>query len=744
MAVSSTIYQRCRSVLDGLAAVPGCASFGIQRLSETNISNGSNAEIRDDYIPRPFYHLWKLCRDGAILNHLCNLLEPQHAIDVQSCKKNKKPVYRFITVCQNHLNLREDELFTISEMYKDNTNTFVKVINTLNKLLILLNERGILISEYPPPAKERPTPSSLRDKVIFELLDTERKYVHDLETMQNYAKELGSILSLNTVHHIFSNLSALVDFQLRFLLYAEYHAEFPNQSSFGQCIVNLEDAFSVYEPYCANLQHALDLVIQWTPQMTSTSIEPTYELPSYLIKPVQRVCKYPLLMEQLIKNTPEDWPHYNDLEQAMEAIQRVAFKVNETRRTQENKQRVKELKERVSDWRGVTDVDKQCGALLLHDRVYIHQSNSIPRQVAAHLFEKTIVLCVESTKKTKKKKDGMLDMLGLIGFGGIVQVIDSNELGKPLSLQIFFSSVKDGQFDLETFTMEFLNDERLAQWETAIKKQAQKAARRRPLTRLVIGSSPSTPIPQQQQPHPSTQDYDHELLSPTFVSYASMNRLPIRGPYYEQFADMLSEESHYHHGNDTLPSPPSPSYSTSRLHAHQLPPSPPQTGCDPATSPSIVRHHHHYYHHHPGPLSPMPTTPTPFNRQENGYDGYSGIRNRSQSSPNLHFHAQPQPQYQNNSTAPQAVRTSSTVRVKLHYSRNGTFVFYAPRNINLHDLRVLAERKTRVNNLGGDYLKYRDEEGDLVTINSDEDIALAFDSAPSDTAAVHLYISYSS
>lgn len=127
MAVSSTIYQRCRSVLDGLAAVPGCASFGIQRLSETNISDGSKAEMNDDYIPRPFYHLWKLCRDGAILNHLCNLLEPQHAIDVQSCKKHKKPVYRFIIVCQNHLNLREDELFTVSEMYKDNTNTFVKV-----------------------------------------------------------------------------------------------------------------------------------------------------------------------------------------------------------------------------------------------------------------------------------------------------------------------------------------------------------------------------------------------------------------------------------------------------------------------------------------------------------------------------------------------------------------------------------------------------------------------------------------
>ncbi|KAI7874376.1 Dbl homology domain-containing protein [Lichtheimia hyalospora FSU 10163] len=687
MAISSAIYQRCRSVLDGLALVPGCDSF---------------ADLVDEYIPQPFYHLWKLCRQGAILCHLFNLLEPHYAIDVRSCKKHKASVYRFIIACGEHLNLGQDDLFTVSEMYQDNTNAFVKVVNTLDKLLILLNERGMLASEYPPPAKERPTPSTLRDKVIFELLDTERKYVQDLETMQNYAKELGSILSLDTVHHIFGNLNALVDFQLRFLLYAEYHAEFPNQSSFGKCIVNLEGAFSVYEPYCANLQHALDLVIQWTPQMTSTSIEPTYELPSFLIKPVQRVCKYPLLMEQLLKNTPDNWPHYCDLEQGMEAIQRVAFKVNETRRTQENKQRVKELKERVLDWRGVTDVDAQCGALLLHDRVYIHQSSSIPRQVAAHLFEKTIVLCVESTKKQKKKKDGMLDMLGLI----------------------------------------------------AIKKQVQKAAKKRSLTRLVIGSSPVTPIPQQQQHFPyqqqqSTQEYDNELLSPTFVSYASMNRLPIRGPYYEQLADTLDEESHYSssltsysHGNDTLPSPPSPSYSTSRLQTHQLPPSPPQTSCDPATSPSTVRQH--YYHHPAPPLSPMPTTPTVFNRQENTYDGIGGIRNRSQSSPNLHFHAQSQSQGPNTSIAPQAIRTSSTVRVKLHYSRNGTFVFYAPRNINYHDLRMLAERKTRVNNLGGDYLKYRDEDGDLITIHSDEDIALAFYSAIGNDDAVHLYISYSS
>lgn len=128
MAVSSAIYQRCRSVLDGLAVVPGCDSFGIQHLpAGIDISNGSTTDPSDEYIPRPFYHLWKLCRQGVILCHLFNLLEPHHAIDVQSCKKHKVLVYRFIIACGKHLDFGQDDLFTVSEMYQDNTNAFVKV-----------------------------------------------------------------------------------------------------------------------------------------------------------------------------------------------------------------------------------------------------------------------------------------------------------------------------------------------------------------------------------------------------------------------------------------------------------------------------------------------------------------------------------------------------------------------------------------------------------------------------------------
>jgi hypothetical protein len=34
------------------------------------------------------------------------------------------------------------------------------------------------------------------------------------------------------------------------------------------------------------------------------------DLCGYLIKPTQRICQYPILLQQLIKATPEDWTDY--------------------------------------------------------------------------------------------------------------------------------------------------------------------------------------------------------------------------------------------------------------------------------------------------------------------------------------------------------------------------------------------------------------------------------------------------
>jgi cell division control protein 24 len=75
-------------------------------------------------------------------------------------------------------------------------------------------------------------------------------------------------------------------------------------------------------------------------------------LQSYLIKPVQRVCKYPLLLQELIKLTDAGtYPFYDELKEGLEAIKRVTERVNEQKRREENELMKNDLADRMEDWK---------------------------------------------------------------------------------------------------------------------------------------------------------------------------------------------------------------------------------------------------------------------------------------------------------------------------------------------------------------------------------------------------------
>ena len=57
-----------------------------------------------------------------------------------------------------------------------------------------------------------------------------------------------------------------------------------------------------------------------------------WDFQSLLIKPVQRVLKYPLLLEKLVKATPDSHSDSKMVHSAQEAIARVAQDINEIKR----------------------------------------------------------------------------------------------------------------------------------------------------------------------------------------------------------------------------------------------------------------------------------------------------------------------------------------------------------------------------------------------------------------------------
>jgi len=63
-------------------------------------------------------------------------------------------------------------------------------------------------------------------------------------------------------------------------------------------------------------------------------------LGDFLIKPLQRVCKYPLMLKAVLENTPEDHVDFKDLSAAFGKMREVVGGINENTRLVEKRQKV--------------------------------------------------------------------------------------------------------------------------------------------------------------------------------------------------------------------------------------------------------------------------------------------------------------------------------------------------------------------------------------------------------------------
>ncbi|KAF8147773.1 hypothetical protein K438DRAFT_1989466 [Mycena galopus ATCC 62051] len=71
----------------------------------------------------------------------------------------------------------------------------------------------------------------MRDDIIRELVETERKYVQDLELLQTYATAVSEsdLFAPHTIYLLFTNLAQLYAFQRKFLLGLETTERLPWQ-----------------------------------------------------------------------------------------------------------------------------------------------------------------------------------------------------------------------------------------------------------------------------------------------------------------------------------------------------------------------------------------------------------------------------------------------------------------------------------------------------------------------------------
>ncbi|XP_058845396.1 proto-oncogene DBL-like isoform X2 [Acipenser ruthenus] len=157
------------------------------------------------------------------------------------------------------------------------------------------------------------SPDLLKRHVMKELIETERVYVDELlSVLLGYRAEMDNpalSLLLPPVLRIkkdvlFGNMTEIYNFHSRvFLQELEGCLETPERV--GVCFLERKENFQMYEQYCQNKPRSESLWRQCSDcaffQECQRKLEHKLGLDSYLLKPVQRLTKYQLLLKELLK-----------------------------------------------------------------------------------------------------------------------------------------------------------------------------------------------------------------------------------------------------------------------------------------------------------------------------------------------------------------------------------------------------------------------------------------------------------
>jgi len=181
----------------------------------------------------------------------------------------------------------------------------------------------------------------LRNEVLREIASTERTYVRSLEAvikefilpLEDMALTNKKILTKQDCYDIFCNMEILVDLNNQFLEdFEDRLKKWPTITHFGDLFIKIIPIMKIYSHYIRNYDRAAELLAtlkkenetlqEFIKIQETKPIMGNLTLESHLIMPVQRLPRYQLLLDTLLKYTPEEHVDHQNLIKALEKNKR--------------------------------------------------------------------------------------------------------------------------------------------------------------------------------------------------------------------------------------------------------------------------------------------------------------------------------------------------------------------------------------------------------------------------------------
>ncbi|XP_056150474.1 rho guanine nucleotide exchange factor TIAM2 isoform X2 [Lampris incognitus] len=293
-------------------------------------------------------------------------------------------------------------------------------------------------ASVPRPSPRNMSVSQRLCKVIQELVDTEKSYVKDLISLFDiYLTPLQreTFLSKEEMESLFGSLPEMLNFQRVFLHTLEERiASCPNLSSLetpqqfkkllfslGGSFLYYADHFKLYSGFCANhikVQKVLeraktDRAFKEFLDARNPTKQHSSTLESYLIKPIQRVLKYPLLLRELVSLTDPESEEHGHLTDALRAMEKVASHINEMQKIYEDYGTVFDQLAAEQSGPDKETTEISMGEFLVHSSVvWLNPLPSLGRlrkdpELTLFVFKRAVILVYRENSKLKRRMTGV-------------------------------------------------------------------------------------------------------------------------------------------------------------------------------------------------------------------------------------------------------------------------------------------------------------------------------------------------
>eukprot|EP00005_Dracoamoeba_jomungandri_P007613 CAMPEP_0174273892 /NCGR_PEP_ID=MMETSP0439-20130205/56155_1 /TAXON_ID=0 /ORGANISM="Stereomyxa ramosa, Strain Chinc5" /LENGTH=617 /DNA_ID=CAMNT_0015365353 /DNA_START=217 /DNA_END=2070 /DNA_ORIENTATION=+ len=271
--------------------------------------------------------------------------------------------------------------------------------------------------------------------LIYEMLATEEQYLQDLRILiEVYVEPLREqgILNKKQSGIIFSNIEAIYDINLSILSELKKRKKSNGVvEGVGEVFLTKVDLLKVYAVYCSMQFVRIQKIKKYKQKNEDFRefLEKAFQnsrcrllaIDSFLIQPLQKICRYPLFLEGLIKTTEEGTEEHIKLTQALEKLKGIIDLVNERTRQVENVTQVVAIQKNLLTFQQFELATRERYLISEDSVIRTNTKGEKSKNYHIFLFNDLFLICTPKLVKSQKKqqtveKQQLLEKLALSDF----------------------------------------------------------------------------------------------------------------------------------------------------------------------------------------------------------------------------------------------------------------------------------------------------------------------------------------